>query len=109
MCYLVIDFVLNCYCSESSSGDSLNISVVEVTPAICSTGSDDSVANYSVSPGGMSYYIPSCVAAVATPVRNQVFDSLEKAYRFYNEYGKLGSFTRSMADYGIFCGIVIVH
>ena len=109
MCYLVIDFVLNCYCSESSSGDSSNISVVEVTRAICSTGSDDSVANYSVSPGGMSYYIPSCVAAVATPVRNQVFDSLEKAYRFYNEYGKLGSFTRSMADYGIFCGIVIVH
>nr|XP_017217249.1 PREDICTED: protein FAR1-RELATED SEQUENCE 5-like [Daucus carota subsp. sativus] len=40
----------------------------------------------------MRYYIPSCVDAVDTPVCNQVFDSLEKAYRFYKEYGRLGGF-----------------
>nr|XP_017228819.1 PREDICTED: protein FAR1-RELATED SEQUENCE 5-like [Daucus carota subsp. sativus] len=76
----------------SSCGDSSNISVVEVSRAVCSTGSSDSVDNYTVSPGGMRYYIPSCVDAVDTPVCNQVFDSLEKAYRFYKEYGRLGGF-----------------
>ncbi|KAL1831425.1 hypothetical protein ACET3Z_001076 [Daucus carota] len=37
----------------SSCGDSSNISVVEVPRAVCSTGSNDSVDNYTVSPGGM--------------------------------------------------------
>nr|XP_017228025.1 PREDICTED: protein FAR1-RELATED SEQUENCE 5-like [Daucus carota subsp. sativus] len=73
----------------SCSGESSNVCA---SHAVCSTESDKSVTNCTVSPGGMRYFMPSIVAGSDVPFRNQAFDSLDKAYKFYKEYGRLGGF-----------------
>ena len=73
----------------SCSSESSNVCV---SHAVCSTESDKSVTNCTVSPGGMRYFMPSIVAGSDVPFRNQAFDSLDKAYKFYKEYGRLGGF-----------------
>ncbi|WOG86405.1 hypothetical protein DCAR_0205609 [Daucus carota subsp. sativus] len=40
----------------------------------------------------MRYFMPSIVAGSDVPFRNQSFDSLDNAYKFYKDYGRLGGF-----------------
>lgn len=89
--YISLGFLYNWCFSASSCGDSSNSSVIDVSHVVCSTGSEKSVTNYSISPGGMRYYISSCVVIVDTPFR-KVLDRLEKFYNFYKEYGRSGGF-----------------
>lgn len=67
----------------SSCGDSSRIS-----NGICTDLS-------STESGGSSSernYIPSCVGEIGIPFINQIFESLDKGYTFYKEYGRLGGF-----------------
>ncbi|XP_063948184.1 protein FAR1-RELATED SEQUENCE 5-like [Daucus carota subsp. sativus] len=73
----------------SSCGDSSNVCV---SIPVSSTESEKSVTNCIVSPGGMKYFMPSSVDGSQVPFQNQSFDSLDKAYNFYREYGRLGGF-----------------
>ncbi|XP_063935349.1 protein FAR1-RELATED SEQUENCE 5-like [Daucus carota subsp. sativus] len=73
----------------SSCGDSSNVSV---SIPVSSTESEKSVTNCIVSPGGMKYFMPTSVDGSQVPFQNQSFDSLDKAYNFYREYGRLGGF-----------------
>lgn len=78
--------------SGSSCGDSCQISTV-VSTDLSSIESEGSITSYNVSPGGNRYYIPSCVGDIGIPFVNQIFESLDKGYKFYKEYGRLGGFS----------------
>ena len=85
--YIIFEYV--CCISGSSCGDSSNVSV---SIPVSSTESEKSVTNCIVSPGGMKYFMPTSVDGSQVPFQNQSFDSLDKAYNFYREYGRLGGF-----------------
>ncbi|KAL1823979.1 hypothetical protein ACET3Z_010757 [Daucus carota] len=74
----------------STCGDCSRVGAVDVSDVVVSDGCDNSITNYTLSPGGQKYYLPSSVDLVEMPFANQVFDSLDKAFKFYKEYGRLG-------------------
>ncbi|XP_074347189.1 protein FAR1-RELATED SEQUENCE 5-like [Apium graveolens] len=79
------------FCGDSSkSGSDVGISVVT---DVSSTESESSSRNYTISPGGNRYYIPSCVVENGVPYTNQVFESVDQGYQFYNTYARLGDFS----------------
>ncbi|KAK1397110.1 hypothetical protein POM88_006973 [Heracleum sosnowskyi] len=69
--------------SEISNGVSTDLSLSE---------SECSETNYIVSPGGKRYYKPRCVGDIGIPFTNQVFETLDKGYKFYKQYARLGGF-----------------
>ncbi|XP_017239678.2 protein FAR1-RELATED SEQUENCE 5-like [Daucus carota subsp. sativus] len=71
-------------------GDCSRVGAVDVSDVVVSDECDSSITNYTLSPGGQKYYLPSSVDLVEMPFANQVFDSLDKAFKFYKEYGRLG-------------------
>ncbi|KAK1350206.1 hypothetical protein POM88_054729 [Heracleum sosnowskyi] len=46
-----------------------------------------------MSPGGQRYFIPTCGDLNCIPVKDMVFESLHKAYKFYKKYGQQSGFT----------------
>ena len=76
----------------STCGDCSRVGAVDVSDVVVSDECDSSITNYTLSPGGQKYYLPSSVDLVEMPFANQVFDSLDKAFKFYKEYGRLGGF-----------------
>ena len=76
----------------STCGDCSRVGAVDISDGIVSDDCDSSITNYTLSPGGQKYYLPSCVGSIEVPFANQIFDSLEKAFKFYKEYGRLGGF-----------------
>ncbi|KAK1368572.1 hypothetical protein POM88_034664 [Heracleum sosnowskyi] len=70
----------------SSCGDSSRISSgvsTDVSSGACSAENEGSVTSYSMSPGGQRYFIPTCGDLNCIPVKDMVFESLHKAYKFY--------------------------
>ncbi|XP_074346563.1 uncharacterized protein LOC141685355 [Apium graveolens] len=66
------------FCGDSSwSGSDVGIGVVT---DLSTTGSESSLRNYTISPGGNRYYIPSCVVENGVPYTNQVFESVEQGF-----------------------------
>lgn len=80
--------------SGSYCGDSSRVAVSsDVSSCVCSTENDGSVSSYSLSPGGNRYFKPNCVDLSCIPVKDMVFESLHKAYKFYKQYGQVSGFT----------------
>ncbi|KAL1826620.1 hypothetical protein ACET3Z_005032 [Daucus carota] len=78
--------------SGSSCGDLSHISSLNASCDPSSSENDGSVSSYVLSPGGRKYYSPSVVDLSCVPAVNQVHDSLEKAFVFYKNYGRLRGF-----------------
>ncbi|KAK1389759.1 hypothetical protein POM88_017937 [Heracleum sosnowskyi] len=84
------------YFSGSSCGDSSRISSDNsngVGSDLSSIESEDSVRSYIASHGGRRYYKPSSVGEIGRPFTNQIFESLDKGYKFYKQYARLGGFS----------------
>ncbi|XP_074336801.1 protein FAR1-RELATED SEQUENCE 5-like [Apium graveolens] len=77
---------------EDSSRSGSNVCISIVTD-VSSTESESSSRNYTISPGGNRYYISSCVVDNGVPYTNQVFESVDQGYQFYNTYARLGGFS----------------
>ncbi|KAK1389608.1 hypothetical protein POM88_017786 [Heracleum sosnowskyi] len=86
-----MSFQFGSNCGDSSR-TSTGISPI-VSTDISSIGNEGSVTSYTKSPGGNMYYIPSSVGEIAIPFTHQVFESLDKGYKFYKDYGRLGGFS----------------
>lgn len=78
----------------SVCGDSSRISIAGGTSVdLPSTESENSVNNYTFSPGGNMYFIPSFVGDHGVPYTNQIFASLDEGFNFYKAYALLGGFS----------------
>ncbi|XP_074327581.1 protein FAR1-RELATED SEQUENCE 5-like [Apium graveolens] len=75
-----------------SSRSGLDVGIGVVTD-LSLTECERSSRNYTISPGGKKYYIPSCVVENCMPYTNQVFESVDQGYQFYNTYARLGGFS----------------
>ncbi|XP_074352982.1 protein FAR1-RELATED SEQUENCE 5-like [Apium graveolens] len=77
----------------STCGDSSRISSDIGTEVVNEVTSIESESNVSITPDGSLNYIPCSVGDTSIPFTNQIFDSLDKGYKFYKNYGRLGGFT----------------
>ncbi|XP_063946119.1 protein FAR1-RELATED SEQUENCE 5-like [Daucus carota subsp. sativus] len=77
----------------SVCGDSSRISssVTDDVSVDNSSNESEGVACSRISPGGNSYYVP-VVDAVFIPYADQRFESLDKCFKFYKEYGRYSGF-----------------
>lgn len=57
-----------------------------------SSEAECSVSSCTTSPGGNKYFIPNGVDSNQIPYMDKVFDSLDKGFKFYKEYGRLRGF-----------------
>ncbi|XP_074347473.1 protein FAR1-RELATED SEQUENCE 5-like [Apium graveolens] len=77
----------------STCGDSSRISSDICTEVVNEVTSIESESSVSITPSGSLNYIPCSVNDTSIPFTNQIFDSLDKGYKFYKNYGRLGGFT----------------
>ena len=104
----------NCYSYADAGSSCGDLSCISSSNASCdpsSSENDGSLSSNILSPGGRKYYSPSVVDLSCVSAVNHVHDSLEKAFVFYKNYGRLGCFdvrkgTEKKADDG---SIILKH